>query len=239
MAGNNQHHPWGEWDLSPKFSMGCSHNWHIYLAFVGDFLQYYGISVTSPTSTLPSRAHRDWTAPWRNSCPGSFSAWEIGWERSRQGRAMIEVPWAFPKAAFRDLWLLEGEVGLQGSPGVMLLLPPLHLDWQRDGPSLSYEGPEEGCFFPTAGPVQPPPQEQPQRKTVREGSCLGGSKKGFFPFLSSCVSLFFCTSFPPFSLFRSHPREVTWDGGFRGLCIDISHSKAVPLPRRNQTLLAH
>lgn len=70
-------------------------------------------------------------------------------------------------------WLGQGRRGSREALSETLFLPP-HQDWQRDWPSLPHQGPEEGRFLPTEGPVQPPPQEQPQRKAVRDGVVPGG-----------------------------------------------------------------
>ncbi|XP_057589487.1 tubulinyl-Tyr carboxypeptidase 1 isoform X1 [Hippopotamus amphibius kiboko] len=62
----------------------------------------------------------------------------------------------------------RGEAGPRRLPQGAGAPCPRHAaqDWQRDRPSLPHQGPEEGCVLPTAGPVQPPPQEQPQRKAA-------------------------------------------------------------------------
>lgn len=104
-------------------------------------------------------------------------------------------------------------------------------DWQRDRPSLPHQGSEEGCVLTTAEPVQPPPQEQPQRKAVSDGSSPG-SRKTAFPFLSSPGSLLFFSHPPlliPTFLFGSHPREVIWGDGFVCLCVDTSQQQFSPI----------
>lgn len=107
-----------------------------------------------------------------------------------------------------------GQEGLWEALSVPFFLPP-HQDWQRDRPSLSHQGPEEGRFLPAEGPVQPPPQEQPQRKAVRDGlmgSCLGEPEGSFS--LPSSRSLSVSHPFLTLPFFVSPPqREMMWVGG--------------------------
>lgn len=86
--------------------------------------------------------------------------------------------------------------------------PLLPQDQQRDWPSLPDQGPEEGRVLPTAGPVQPPPQEQPQRKAVS----AGGRKKALsFPLIFWVLLLFtLLFSFPLFSLAPLKRGDLGW-----------------------------
>lgn len=129
-----------------------------------------------------SGAWGDWAAPLRSRCPGCLGPGRQVWEDPETGYSV--APLRLPGSCsgwLPGLWLRQGGTGSGATLSESLFLPS-HQDWQRDRPSLPNQGPEEGRVLPPAGPVQPPPQEQPQRKAVRDGPCLGDPEKAF-PFL--------------------------------------------------------
>ncbi|XP_038530226.1 tubulinyl-Tyr carboxypeptidase 1 isoform X2 [Canis lupus familiaris] len=91
--------------------------------------------------------------------------------RAEEGQAgPVRVPRPAQRGADRveALGAGRGQAGPRGLPQGAGAPRPRHAaqDWQRDWPSLSHQGPEEGRLLPAAWPVQPPPQEQPQREAA-------------------------------------------------------------------------